>query len=118
MIEINYPINYKITAFSKLKKETEEENFLNDCLLERKIKHYQDLNFINLIDNFNLSNNNISNNLLDFFFDGIGKFDNLSCFLKSRVYLFLLKKVGSFINNISEENYVENINKCNLNQIN
>ena len=115
---INYPVTYKITAFSKLKKESEDENFINNLMQKKKLYNKDNVNFFNLMNDLDNSHDNDQANICDMFFDGSGKFDNLSHFLKGRVYINIINHVNRISNDLTVENYKDKVNesKNNLNR--
>ncbi len=109
LVYINYPVTYKITSFSKLKKESEEEKFIEDSLIMKKFDIKQNINFFNLMNDFEYENIQNSANLTNLFFDGIAKFDNLSHFLKGRIYFNILNHIASFCKDLTTENYKDKV---------
>jgi len=118
LTEINYPINFKVTAYSKLKKDSEDEILVNKIESSKKIYNIGNLNLINLIkvsnfENVDINDKNNSNKiLLDSFCDGIGKFDHFSNFIKARIFFVLIKQLKNINYNLTLENYKEESNKC------
>ena len=64
----------------------------------------ENINFFNLMNEFDYVNNHNSANLCDMFFDGSAKFDNLSHFLKGRIYFNILNHFNGFSKDLTNEN--------------
>lgn len=110
-MHINYPLTYKITSFSKLKKDSEEENFIKDSLLRKKLNLKDNLNLLNLMNDFDKESIHNSANFCDIFFDGSAKFDNLSHFLKGRIYFNILNHTSILTRDVNKENYKLKVNE-------
>jgi hypothetical protein len=110
-VEINFPLNFKISSFSKYKKESPDEEILFNkinCLSEEK----NDLHLVDHLGNF-VDIAEEKEYLLDIFFDGISNYDKMSSFQKTRVFFCLLR---NFINKINKagmkQNFLDELSSC------
>lgn len=69
----------------------------------------ENINFFNMMNDLENDTYEKEANLLNIFFDANGKYDNLSSFLKGRVYFHILACLKNKYNQLSFENIIDKV---------